>query len=847
MSEKKLKSFFGDPFNEYESSKSSKSSVFLMDIEKNAEVPLKEISYEIEIIDNLALISLFQKYKNENNCPIETEFSFSVFPNTCFHEFEVDVNGDKKYRGKIDDKQIAKKEYENILKSGSMSAYSEINPNVNNIIKINIGNIPENSDILINFKYIQQLENFLQKFWVLTVPSCILNPLYDPNPYKKTENEKNAITSLTNPKIIGSKHEKIYYWDIKIKITSSSPIKYLKSQSHQIHVQYLDELKTQCKISFEKKEIPDKDFTLYYQNDEIHKPKFRLEYDEKNEAYPYCAMLNFLPNFNSASNEESYQLLCQQSLKKEENFYSTNISNTKGEYIFLIDRSGSMEGKRIFMAKQTLKLFLKSLPPNNYFNVVSFGDSHSFLFPEESRKYSEETVHEALEVINKFEANLGGTEILKAIKAIFKQKQINGYPKTLFLLTDGDVLNSKQVIKTIYKYRDICRVYTIGIGNCSKELIIDGAHAGKGKFEIINEENLMKEKIINLLNDALSPFLTDINLEYDKQIIEMVNPMRNSQSFLRKNESFTIFLFLNKNLKGKNETSIKLSYFDSFLNKKQNSEIKIIINDDLITNNFIHKYSSFLLIKNISWSIYLEKNYKDDVYIAQKKDVDAFCLDLALKYQILTPFTSFLCIFEDEEDKLKKISKSVAFKKVIVPSILSNDYNIKSPQRKRIKIESPKFNNEICYCALKPPEININYDELNSINLLIMEAANVPLPDEEDEDFCSTKMNKPNITTQENDKVLMEIVEKQKIEGFWPEDESIFKNLGLDFGKILDEKPKEINQKEIWITILILVVIEVKFQNEKNSLKLIIQKSKEYLEKNNINYLSFKDIALKLI
>ena len=52
------------------------------------------------------------------------------------------------------------------------------------------------------------------------------------------------------------------------------------------------------------------------------------------------------------------------------------------EFIFLIDRSGSMyQGdKAIKTAKEALKLFLHSLPDGSFFNVVSFGTNFEYLF-----------------------------------------------------------------------------------------------------------------------------------------------------------------------------------------------------------------------------------------------------------------------------------------------------------------------------------------------------------------------------------------------------------------------------------------------------------------------------------
>jgi hypothetical protein len=52
------------------------------------------------------------------------------------------------------------------------------------------------------------------------------------------------------------------------------------------------------------------------------------------------------------------------------------------EYIFLIDRSGSMADKPILLAVEALKLFLHSLPLGSKFNVVSFGSIFTKLFPE---------------------------------------------------------------------------------------------------------------------------------------------------------------------------------------------------------------------------------------------------------------------------------------------------------------------------------------------------------------------------------------------------------------------------------------------------------------------------------
>jgi hypothetical protein len=39
-----------------------------------------------------------------------------------------------------------------------------------------------------------------------------------------------------------------------------------------------------------------------------------------------------------------------------------------------------MAGTRIKKAKEALIVFLKSLPKQSYFNIISFGDSHELLY-----------------------------------------------------------------------------------------------------------------------------------------------------------------------------------------------------------------------------------------------------------------------------------------------------------------------------------------------------------------------------------------------------------------------------------------------------------------------------------
>lgn len=66
------------------------------------------------------------------------------------------------------------------------------------------------------------------------------------------------------------------------------------------------------------------------------------------------------------------------------------------EYIFLIDRSGSMDGKRIETAKSALASLLRSLPSSGTtFNIFSFGSKCDSLWGR-SQRYNQNSLPEAV-------------------------------------------------------------------------------------------------------------------------------------------------------------------------------------------------------------------------------------------------------------------------------------------------------------------------------------------------------------------------------------------------------------------------------------------------------------------
>lgn len=111
-------------------------------------------------------------------------------------------------------------------------------------------------------------------------------------------------------------------------------------------------------------------------------------------------------------------------------------------------------------------------------------------------------------------ADMGGTEIYDSLKSLLQEKAQDGYPRHIFLLTDGGVSNTQGVIQMVKKSTKYCRVHTIGIGNGASLDLIDGcAKNGKGKSIMISDNENPSAKIIELLSSTLTPLISNIDLQ----------------------------------------------------------------------------------------------------------------------------------------------------------------------------------------------------------------------------------------------------------------------------------------------------------------------------------------------
>jgi len=140
---------------------------------------------------------------------------------------------------------------------------------------------------------------------------------------------------------------------------------------------------------------------------------------EESSQFPdeVAVMASFVPTLEQPQPQEEFEVL------QDEEPESASLS--KGDeffYVFIVDRSGSMSVRRIEVTKDAMKLFIKSLPPNCKFQIISFGTTYETMpmhvvpskrnTKSDHYEYNQSTMEQALSHIEQMYANMGGTNIL---------------------------------------------------------------------------------------------------------------------------------------------------------------------------------------------------------------------------------------------------------------------------------------------------------------------------------------------------------------------------------------------------------------------------------------------------
>ena len=555
------------------------------------QLPLKDTQVEITVAGVIADVKVRQIYRNEGSRAINASYVFPASTRAAVYAMRMQI-GNEIIVARIKEREQAKKDFEQAREEGkSASLLEQQRPNV---FSMSLANIMPQEQVEIELRYTELLIP-ADNVYELVFPT-VVGPRYA-SPNNETKKEDGFVSTpylhqgQTAPSAL----------HISTKIFAGVPIYDLTCPSHQIQPQWLPQGVAQLNLD---------------------------------DSDPFQGNRDFILRYRLAGEQIASGLLLYQG--QDENFFlymaqpPTRVAADAippREYIFVVDVSGSMDGFPLETSKRLLRELIGQLRPTDLFNVVLFAGDSTTLSPQ-SLQANNQNVARAIRLLEQ-QRGAGGTELLPAIQQAMSLPRQDGISRSIVLVTDGYISGEQGVFEHIRANLNRCNVFAFGIGSSVNRYLIEGvAKAGMGEPFVVTEETEAEGVARKFREYIQTPVLADINVRAVGFDIYDVNPMNFPDLFAQR----PVILFGKWRgpiggmieLTGKTGQGVFVSRIDvaSSHTDEGNSALRYLWARSRIAE--LADYGSF-------------DNSEETI-----KEITS----LGLKYNLLTPYTSFIAVRE---------------------------------------------------------------------------------------------------------------------------------------------------------------------------------------------------------
>ncbi|XP_029372638.1 von Willebrand factor A domain-containing protein 5A-like isoform X1 [Echeneis naucrates] len=776
-------------------------------------VPLKSIEVELEVKDHVATVVSTLNYQNQEDKPLEAVFVFPLPGDAAVCHFSAKI-GQTQIVAEVKEKQQAREDYDDALSSGQQAFLLEESEQSPDIFTLSVGSLPPGESASIRLEYITELAVQADDGLRFSLPA-VLNPRYEPQGSGGTEAATVQVTSVPASQIP-------YSLSFSARVSSPRPVSKVESNCSLDPLQYLNKEQTQATVKLAGGHKFDRDVELLIYYKDAHQPTAVVEAGQAS-AKPGSlmgdpvVMLSLYPEFPES--------------------VMSSLSSC-GEFVFLMDRSGSMscstshskpKETRIGSARDTLLLLLKSLPMGCYFNVYSFGSSYQHIFPK-SVEYSDQTLEEAVKKVEEMTANLGGTEILQPLKHIYNQPCIPKQPRQLFVFTDGEVSNTKEVINLVKKNSGSHRCFSFGIGEGASSALINGlAKKGRGHAQFITGADRMQTKVMQSLRFALQPAVVDISIKWDlpKQVSATVLSPPITTLF-QGQRSLVYAQLTGKSSEGA-QGSVTVNY--KLAGQPSKTQLHFSLKPAEDTGLTVHRLGARVLIRSLEMEEREDRGEKGE---AVKEKV----VELSVKSGVSSSFTAFIAVNKSDG---KPIEGPLIHRNVPTPIMLSGIF-AKCASYSAAK-SLPKIKNKgrfVPLCgSIQPMSFSACSFSSDSLDMTL----DRPMLQRNTSNFKHFEANEPKLPYRDP---FLQLVSLQKASGCWLLDPALAAALGKTSEELDQSKPASVKE-EVWATILALIWLHASKTDSKGEWELLSLKAVSWLRAQNAPCVECVDAANTLL
>ncbi len=481
-------------------------------------LPLASVDISANVVDRIASVTVVQKFVNELKEPIEAVYIFPLAGSSSVSKFQMQV-GERTIEGVVKERAAARQEYQAAVEEGKRAAILE--QERDDVFTAQVGNIMPGEEITVTIVYSERLTYFASGHTEIRLP-LVVAPRYVAGVPLSRESVGDGVeldtdkvsdaSRITPPRLAPGFDPKVSLTlSVNIELADDDQVADMVCSQHATKSGFG---KTGIKVGLVNDDEPlDRDFVLSWKlaGGELSsvglisdKPKLMKEV-----AFQY-GMVSINPP----------------ALERE------NSKVVARDVVFLLDRSGSMNGLKMTSAARSLIILLNTLRPDDRFAICAFDNSFEWLessvgqhkfFPA-----SLKAIERGIDYLRSIDAR-GGTEMQGALEACFDA--IDNSPKIeqskskakrqeiVVVITDGEVADESHILKTIQGRIKTTRVFTVGVDTAVNDGFLKRlATLGGGTCTLVPPGDALEKALTNVAREIGVPLVTDLQIVDPKKL-----------------------------------------------------------------------------------------------------------------------------------------------------------------------------------------------------------------------------------------------------------------------------------------------------------------------------------------
>jgi Ca-activated chloride channel family protein len=463
------------------------------------ECPLRHTAVRAEISGLVARVTVTQEFHNPFSDKIEAVYTFPLPQDAAVDDMTLLV-GSRVVRGKIKPREEARAIYEAARAAGNVA--SLLDQERPNIFTQSVANILPGERVKVTISYVNVLK-YEGGSYEFVFP-MVVGPRYIPGqPTGRQgagwapDTDRVPDASCVTPPVARPGTRAGHDISIEVVLDAGVPIDNILSATHETVLERTSIREATVRLK-DKAVIPNKDFILRY---DVAGPKIA------------DAVLT-----HRGDKGGFFTLI----LQPPERVAAAEV--TPKELVFVIDTSGSMSGFPIEKAKETMKLALGGLNPQDTFNLITFSGDTRILFPEPVPA-TPENLRQAQQFLASRYGS-GGTEMMKAVRAALDPSDSQKHVRVVCFMTDGYVGNDMEIVAEVQKHPN-ARVFSFGIGSSANRFLLDKmAEYGRGEVEYVGLQDDGSAAARRFHERVRNPLLTDISVDWGGLPVADLYPKR---------------------------------------------------------------------------------------------------------------------------------------------------------------------------------------------------------------------------------------------------------------------------------------------------------------------------------